>query len=297
MTALISLGLPAVNGAPTLLVTHGLHQGSSLMLDQPVYTLGAALAADLQLSDPGIAELHLRLRFDGAQVAVEALGGEVLITGTAGDTRIPQGSGHRARLPLQLRIGTAGVSLALPGSAEKPPAMTRTFTPWIIATALLFVCAGALAFRNYPPQAQTARPVAEKAAAKPSRAEAKAWFEGQLQAAHLDAVKVNDIDDQLNATGSFERAQKPQWVALQQAFDQRYGQQIVLNPRVAVRADAARPRVRFQAVWFGANPYVINDSGKRLYPGAALADNWVLERIENNQVILARGEERFTFTL
>ncbi len=71
----------------------------------------------------------------------------------------------------------------------------------------------------------------------------------------------------------------------------------MLNPRVAVRADAARPRVRFQAVWFGANPYVINDSGKRLYPGAALADNWVLERIENNQVILARGEERFTFTL
>lgn len=140
-------------------------------------------------------------------------------------------------------------------------------------------------------------PVAETTAAKPSRAEAKAWFEGQLQAAHLDAVKVNDIDGQLNAVGSFERAQKPQWVALQQAFDQRYGQQIVLNPRVAVRADAARPRVRFQAVWFGANPYVINDSGKRLYPGAALADNWVLERIENNQVILARGEERFTFTL
>lgn len=200
-------------------------------------------------------------------------------------------------MPLQLRIGTAGVSLALPGSPEKIPATTRTLTPWIIATALLFVCAGALAFRNDPPQAQTVMPVAETTAAKPSRAEAKAWFEGQLQAAHLDAVKVNDIDGQLNAGGSFERAQKPQWVALQQAFDQRYGQQIVLNPRVAVRADAARPRVRFQAVWFGANPYVINDSGKRLYPGAALADNWVLERIENNQVILARGEERFTFTL
>ena len=294
MTALISLGPVAATGAPTLTVTGGLHQGSSLMLDQPVYTLGADLAADLVLTDPGIAGLHLRLRFEGDHVAVEALGGDVLL---AGNVRIPHGNGHRARLPLQLRIGTAGVSLALPGSPEKPPAATRTFTPWIIATALLFVCAGALAFRNDPPQAQAAMPVAEKTVAKPSRAEAKAWFEGQLQAAHLDAVKVSDTDGQLNASGSFERAQKPQWVALQQAFDQRYGQQIVLNPRVAVRADAARPRVRFQAVWFGANPYVINDSGKRLYPGAALADNWVLDRIENNQVILARGEERFTFTL
>jgi len=42
---------------------------------------------------------------------------------------------------------------------------------------------------------------------------------------------------------------------------------------------------------------VINDTGKRLYPGAALADDWTLDSIENNQVILARGEERFTFTL
>ena len=294
MTALISLGPVAATGAPTLTVTGGLHQGSSLVLDQPVYTLGADLAADLVLSDPGVAGLHLRLRFEGGQVAVEALGGDVLI---AGNVRIPQGNGHRARLPVQLRIGTAGVSLAMPGGAEKPVPASRTLTPWIVATALLFICAGALAFRSEaPPQPATA--VTAVAPLKtPSREQAKAWLEQQLQAARLDTVKVSNSNGQLSATGTFEQSQKPQWLAVQQAFDQRYGQQIVLNPRVAVRADAARPRVRFQAVWFGANPYVINDSGKRLYPGAALADNWVLERIENNQVILARGEERFTFTL
>ena len=103
MTALISLGPVASAGAPTLTVTGGLHQGSSLVLDQPVYTLGADLAADLVLSDPGVAGLHVRLRFEGGQVAVEALGGDVLLSA---NVRIPQGSGHRARLPLQLRIGT-----------------------------------------------------------------------------------------------------------------------------------------------------------------------------------------------
>ena len=294
MTALISLGPVAATGAPTLTVTGGLHQGSSLVLDQPVYTIGADLAADLVLSDPGIAGLHLRLRFEGGQVAVEALGGDVLI---AGNVRIPHGSGHRARLPLQLRIGTAGVSLALPGGAEKPSDAPRKLTPWIVAFVLLFICAGALAVRSEAPLLP-ATAVAEVAPVKKaSREHAKAWLEQQLQAAHLDTVKVSDSNGQLSATGTFEQSQKPQWLALQQAFDQRYGQQIVLNPRVAVRADAAAPRVRFQAVWFGPRPYVINDSGKRLYPGAALADNWVLERIENNQVILARGAERFTFTL
>jgi hypothetical protein len=295
MTALISLGPVAGIGAPTLTVTGGLHQGSSLVLDQPVYTLGADLAADLVLSDPGIAGLHLRLRFEGDQVAVEALGGDVLLSG---NVRIPHGSGHRARLPVQLRLGAAGVSLALPEGAQKPSDARRPFTPWIVAIVLLFLCAGALAVRNDAPMAQTAVAAAEvPALKKPSRELAKAWLEQQLQAAHLEAIKVTNANGQLSAVGSFEHSQKPQWLALQQAFDQRYGQQIVLNPRVAVRADAARPRVRFQAVWFGTNPYVINDSGKRLYPGAALADNWVLERIENNQVILARGEERFTFTL
>lgn len=294
MTALISLGPVAGMGAPTLTVTGGLHQGSSLVLDQPVYTIGADLEADLVLSDPGIAGLHLRLRFEGGQVAVEALGGEVLL---GAHVRIPKGSGHRARLPLQLRIGAAGVSLALPAGAEPSPVTSRKLTPWIVAAALLLVCAGALAFRADPPLATVAAVAEVPAVDKPSLQQAKAWLEEQLQVARLDAVKVSDSHDQLSAVGSFEQSQKPQWLAVQQAFDQRYGQQIVLNPRVVVRADAARPRVRFQAVWFGVNPYVINDSGKRLYPGAALADNWVLERIENSQVVLVRGEERFTFTL
>ncbi|KAF1024359.1 MAG: hypothetical protein GAK37_03144 [Pseudomonas sp.] len=298
MTALISVGLPAANGVPTLLVTDGLHQGSSLLLDRPVYTLGAAIAADLLLSDPGIADLHVRLRFDAGCVAVEALGSEVIITGTpAGEVRVPAGSGHRTRLPLQLRIGAAGVSLAVPGANPKTPAAKPRYAPWVVAGALLFICAGAMAFRSDPPAPQTLAPVALNPSPKPTRSEARAWLEQQLQAARLDAVKVSDLDGQLSATGTFEREQKEQWAAVQQAFDARFGQQIVLNPRVAVRAQAAAPRVRFQAVWFGTNPYVINDSGKRLYPGAALADNWVLERIENNQVILARGDEHFTFTL
>ena len=86
-------------------------------------------------------------------------------------------------------------------------------------------------------------------------------------------------------------------MSVQQAYDARFAQQVVLHPNVVARAEIAKPRVRFQAVWFGEKPYVINESGKRLYPGAALADDWTLERIERDQVILARGEERFTFTL
>lgn len=314
MTALISLtSMPgsSASGAstPVLTITHGLHQGVCLALDRSVYIVGSAASADLLLSDAGIAERHMALRFANGQVAVEALGGDVLAFGShAREITIPAGKGHRARLPLDIRIGDARLTLSsatdpLQRSAPARAAPNWQRKPqWIIALLLMFLCVGAFAFRGEPvsPLALSGQ-VAPVAAAprKPlaTAAEAKVWLDEQLAAANLKQVNVREMDGQLSAQGSYDPAQKGQWRSVQQAFDSRFGQQVVLHPDVVARAEIAKPRVRFQAVWFGPNPYVINDSGKRLYPGAALADDWTLHSIENNQVILARGEERFTFTL
>jgi hypothetical protein len=314
MTALISLtSMPGSSASgqsiPVLTITHGLHQGVCLSLDRSVYIVGSAATADLLLGDAGIAERHMVLRFLNGQVAVEAVGSDVVVFGpNAREIRIPMGKGHRARLPLDIQVGEARLTLSGTTDPAQPSTPARaTATPgwlrkpqWIIALLLMFLCVGAFAFRG---EAVSPLAVADKQASPAPRrqaataVEAKAWLDQQLAAADLKQVKVSEVDGQLSVQGSYDPAQKGQWRSVQQAFDSRFGQQVVLHPDVAARTEIAKPRVRFQAVWFGANPYVINDSGKRLYPGAALADDWTLESIQNNQVILARGEERFTFTL
>ena len=309
-----------------LSITHGLHQGVSLPLDKAAYTIGSAENADLLLSDVGIAELHLRLRFSDDYVAVEALGGDVsVIARGAREMVIPKGRGHRARLPLELHIGDARLTLkagrAGPGASRtsapkvpKPFNAWRRKPQWIVALVLLFLCFAAFAFRGQPlPETRSA--ASQDFSAQPNDqpvqgvqplqgssqaarvTEARAWLEQQLSTARLNQIRVNEVDGQLSVQGSFDPANKSQWMSVQQAYDARFGQQVMMHPSVVARAEIAKPRVRFQAVWFGAHPYVVNESGKRLYPGAALADDWMLERIENNQVVLARGEERFTFTL
>jgi type III secretion protein D len=294
---------------PVLGITHGLHQGVCLSLDKPVYMLGSAANADLLLSDAGIVERHVALRFTEGQVAVEAIGGDVFVRGRrAREILIPAGKGHRAHLPVDIRIGEARLTLSHGTASLEPIAAAVTSPPqrrtrWFIALLLMFLCVGAFAFRDEsvaPLALSTAAKVApptEHSESTKTVAQAKAWLEQQLGALGLHHIKVGEVDGQLSAHGFYGPTQKSQWLGLQQAFDSHFGQKVLLLPDVVARHEIAKPRVRFQAVWFGDNPYVINDNGERLYPGAALSDNWMLERIENHEVVLARGEERFTLTL
>ncbi|MBV4551523.1 hypothetical protein HU742_010305 [Pseudomonas sp. SWRI102] len=314
MTALISLtpapgSSAAGKSVPLLSITHGLHQGVTLTLDKATYIIGSAGSADLLLSDAGIAERHMALRFANGRVAVEALGGDVIVIGPDAQTlRIPIGSGHRTGFPLAVRIGDARLTLNNACNQSEPAdhvmRSSRRAPQWIIALLLMFLCLGAFAFRGEPvspmeppTRSQLSAPVDANHPSTATAAQAATWLEQQLAAARLNQINVSESDGQLNVQGRYDPAQKSQWMRVQQAYDGRFGQQVVLHADVAPRAEVATPRVRFQAVWFGTNPYVVNESGKRLYPGAALADDWTLERIENDQVILARGEERFTFTL
>jgi hypothetical protein len=321
MTAQISLtSLPdpsaRVTPIPLLSITHGLHRGVSLALENPVYTVGSAGDVDLLLSDPGIAARHLALRFAAGQVSVEALGGDVIVVARHGqEIRIPVGSGHRARLPLTVRVGAAVLTLSPPPASARAAApaapISRNKAQWVIALVLMCLCVGAFAYRGQPQASQASQPspglstpdgnrtvhAPNDDGSRASAAQAKVWLEQQLDTASLTRINVNETDGQLSVEGRYDPSEKSRWTSVQQAFDARFGQQVVLHSSVSPRTDIAKPRVRFQAVWLGEHPYVVSDSGKRLYPGAVLADDWTLERIENNQVILARGAERFAFTL
>ncbi|MGE7991674.1 SctD/MshK family protein [Pseudomonas sp. NPDC089554] len=299
----VSIGGHTAPARPVLSITEGLHQGGRIVLEGARHVLGSSADDDFILTDPGIAPGHLALRLDDDKVAVEALAGEVQVEDRLGrSTLVPLGSGYRGQLPLRICLGEARLCLepapTRAASSQRPTGLARPHL--LLALGLMFICAFAFAFRGESelPQVNSVSVTPEpRAPQQATLADARSWLEQQLLASGFSGVKVSESGGQLVASGRHEAAQKSRWVELRQAFDHRFGQQVMLHSQVTVHADVAKPRVYFQAVWFGENPYVVGEGGKRLYPDAPLSDGWVLERIDSNQVVLARGEERFTLTL
>lgn len=282
-------------------ITGGLHQGVTLGLGRDTYSIGHADGADLILHDDAVAGLHLRLRLKADQLIIEALGGDVGVLGANARQpllTIPRGHGHRTRLPVHLQVGHAHLAIRAPrGAAPAAPAWRKP--QYAAGIALLLVTSAVFGLRQAPVEDFSVSLPAPAAAprAVPDVEQAHHWLDAQLQQAGLGTITTAAGNHQISAQGTYRAAQKGSWAAVQQAFDKRYGQQWVLNANVTQSTAAATPQVRFQAVWFGNNPYVVDGRGRHLYPGAALEDNWLLERIESNQVLLVRGDERFTFTL
>ncbi|RMH89870.1 hypothetical protein EA797_10035 [Stutzerimonas zhaodongensis] len=307
MTAMASHLSKADNDSPTLQVIAGMHHGVSLPMDAPVCVIGAGPGDDLVLGDPGIETKHVRLRFSASHVTIEALGGDIQLLAAGKTTRIARGHGFRAALPFEIQVGQASISLQAPIGASRPEAPVWYGKPqWLIAGAFMFICASALAmFSDAQPGESLAfmenlaatsvdRPVEQV----PSLDKVRADLAARASQAGLKKLNLLVANGQLKAKGTITPEQRPQWVALQQYFDGHYGRHFVLqSSEVAVRASGAQPRVSFQAVWFGENPYVIDSSGARLDAGAALSDGWVIKDIRNEMVELTRGDEIFFFTL
>lgn len=287
----------------TLNVLEGVHQGVSLPLDMAACSIGAGQQSDLVLGDAGVAELHVTLRLSARHVAVEALGGDVSVISGGRETRVGKGSGYRARLPFELVVGQARLRLDAPaGEGEAPAPVWNGTLQWMTAIVFMFICAGALAVLRddaSPVSAGMAVEMApdEQKTVRPSLDNLRAELEQDAQAAGLDGLNITAQNGQLRARGSLTAEQQKQWLELQREFDGQHGRHTPLHSDVSLREPGAQPKVRFQAVWFGDNPYVINASGARLYPGAALESGWTLDRIEADQVVLTRGDERFAFTL
>lgn len=303
MTAMASPSSASNRALPTLTVTVGLHRGVSLVLDEPSCSIGSGASASLVLGDSGIADEHLRLRFAGRQLIVEATGGDVAVIDEGREIAVERGHGYRARFPLEITLGQARIRLAGPEADAPAPPVWYGKPQWLVAALFMLVCAGAVAMLQERPQpASPSRigPAAEAPIAadqSPSLEEIRADLAQRAAASGLGDVSFVVDDGQLFARGSYAPERQAAWIALQRHFDSRYASRHLLHRNVAAEALEADPQVKFQAVWLGENPYVINASGDRLFPGAPLADGWVIERIAADQILLARGARRFALTL
>ncbi len=304
MTAMASCSSASNQALPTLTVTAGLHCGVSLELDEPICSIGSGASAGLVLGDAGIADEHLRLRLADRLLFIEAIGGAVTVAEAGRETLVSRGHGYRARFPVDILLGQARIRLAEPASTATARTPVWYGKPqWLLAAVFMLICAGAVAMLQERPAFEAQDPqhiagaVSVEQQPETSIGDIRTELALLAEELGLDAVEISIRDGQLVASGRYAAGQTSDWVALQRHFDRQYASRFLLHRQATLAEAETQPQVSFQAIWFGDEPYLIDASGKRLIPGAATRDGWLIERIESDQVVLARGEQRFAFTL
>lgn len=300
-TALSTAVVTTASAPLSLAVLSGLHDGVRAPIDGDACMIGSSRGCDIVLSDAGIAEEHLQLRFYGRQVAINAIGGPVAVQGRPD---VERGFGCRAHLPVTLGVGGARIRIALDGS---PNLMTKRWAPQMAILAFALIMTPLVAV-----QAGISGLMPQKAAAPDDRLivgtvpplrevprddEVIGALQQQMTGADLDNLTVIADGRRIQITGQLPPEKMEAWRAVQHWFDTSHGGRYVLTSSVAVAAVTAAPKLVFQAVFFGENPYVVDARGERRYPGAALQDGWMLKSIENGQILVKRGEQEFKLTL
>lgn len=317
MNTVTSSSASASEVVTTLRVTAGLHRGATIELTDPVCRIGSDDTADVLLGDPDTAPEQLLLRFHGRQVAVEAVGSDVVVNGRV----VTRGTGLRSELPIELRFHDVALTLTRPPTPSlipalpKLPAMSPRWRSSInrgATVTALVATLGVLALYEFidvnqaganignvttatalnPQALEGARQMVADAPLSPS-----ASLRQRLSDAGLASLDVTDHGGYLSVSGHYKADQAESWNQTQRWFDQHYGSRNVLLNDATPQQAPVQPDLRLQAVWLGDNPYVIDDHGKRLYPGAALESGWVIAAIQPDQVMLRRGDDQFALTL
>lgn len=283
MTAII----PASTGL-TLSVLGGLHRGVATPIVGDSCMIGSAADCDVVLADRQIAPDHLRLRFYGRQVAVDALGGTVMIEGRA---PIQRGHGCRMALPVTLSLGEARLEVRRDAVGLDARRMMAGFGALLLAVAVLVATqSSGFGVAAAPKEIPASAP--QIAAATGAAADLRQ----QIAEAGL-GLTVTENGHHLAVSGSVTEAQRPAWTSVQRWFDGSFGGRNVMSSSVTTAAAATPPKFAFQAVWFGANPYVVDARGEHRYPGAALQGGWMLKSITPEGITVTRDGTEFQLTL
>ncbi|MCJ8141076.1 SctD/MshK family protein [Falsirhodobacter halotolerans] len=273
-------------------VLDGAHRGAHAPVHGDVCTIGSGPQSDILLTDEGVVANHLRLRFHGRQMAVDALGGDV---GIEGRVPVQRGHGTRVVMPAILTLGSTTIRVGRPVMAE------GRRRGWLIGAAALFALAFGLTYTSHVTgvgQAQVQDRPAEPTVvpSAPVDTSAPDALRARIAEADLPLV-VSATDHRLNVVGDLTDDRREVWQDIRRWFDRTYGATHVLTAEVVFRPVAAPPSFAFQAVWFGPDPYVVDARGERRYPGAALQDGWMLKSITPGRITVAQGSTEFHLTL
>jgi Inner membrane component of T3SS, cytoplasmic domain/Inner membrane component of T3SS, periplasmic domain len=312
---------PAPPG-PVMEIIAGLHQGVSITLEERSYRVGAAVGGDLVLRDTGVAAEHAVIRVAHGRVRVEAVGGDIGVA----DHTLAKGHGCELRPPVELSVGDAKLRVTITGAsqriellpfidagrewaARRPQAAIAVAGLVIAVASVVAVTAGTLPSAA-PTQGdvRTTQPIRLAALGDinslgtgprtggtheelPRLEQVMPALESRVRAAGLTGLKVNRAGDRPLVTGTVSTREVEAWTAVQQWFDQSYGQRLTLAANVTVADGRAGPMLRPQAVWVGAQPYIIGTDGTHYYQGSTVEGGWTIREIGEEVMLIAKGSE------
>ncbi len=309
---------------PTCLhVSSGIHAGTSVVLAEKTAIVGGDNEADIVLLDAGIAAQHVRIEQKEALLVIQALAAGVSVNGEA----LAVDTICDAYFPAMLDIGP--VSIRIVGPPPPTPAVLHTFNtvapktfkrPLVSHAFVVLMALAGAALIGYPlggwllgyDQVQTATgpqfsfkaaesslndalpfsaappasPVSSPAI-KPEKA--AEIIRNSIAAASLATLVVTVVEGHIEVNGVLTPEEQKKWQIVQKGFDEKYTGQILLIDDVSIAAVPPAPRLGFEAVSLGKDPYVVV-AGRRHKMGSVI-DGWEITAIERNRITIRRGTQ------
>ncbi len=284
---------------PVLFILDGLQAGSEVRLAPGQSRVGSGIDCAVVVADPTMQKDHFEivvgsftairtlkalLLFDGSVVEP---GSELIVSGStsfiAGATRFclsaPEGQPRGD--------GTASPCLGRGRSSRRRFALSVAGGVAVVAgCAALFAGVGTPAHRANAMALAVSRPPPRRDGA----GVAALALRQRLDRSGLATLAVAaQQDGTVVVSGLLMPGDQASWDMARQWFDGRFGSDNVLVEQLA--PPGSLPPLRIAAVWTGANPYVVDDHGDRLRPGAGLESGWCIERIDADHVFVRRGAE------
>lgn len=230
-------------------------------------------------------------------------------------------SGWAARLGLRAAavlglgaLGVAAISLVAPNADQPPPPQAAAADPvreWLAAVAPTLSGAG------FGPNGYRVEGFAADAAIGPLQTRFQDAFgdrrldlTGVLTPRRIEAALRRRLSDSdagggvalatsvgvdgaaiLTATGALPADAYAFWGDVQTWFERRYGAHARLVSQVSSRdADPGpAPKVALEAVWVGADPYIVTADGRRTRAGETLPSGWIVAEISERAVVFERA--------
>lgn len=295
-------------------VVAGLHRGAVLLLDGADYRIGSSPAADIVLSDPGVAPEHAVLHVEHGMARIDAVGADVMVE----QERLPFSRGCCVMLPANFTLGAAQIQLSDP-DCSGPDRQIRqrplTVVGVLACGALAIVAAmglpqtvGMLGLTVAAVSADSGASEHATLPVGPSVADFRSPYasaaedavralKARLEAAKIQTLRVSAENGRLTATGTLSTQAAADWVAIQQWFDQTYGGRIVLTTRIdPPGAPRTMPALRLQAIWCGEQPYIVTADGEHYFKGAVLDSGWIIRDISEDRLLLVKDGETVALT-
>ena len=283
--------------APVLTILDGLQAGSRTRLASGGSLIGTGTGCAVVVADPAMQSDHFEIVV-GDSATLRALCPVTLPDGTAlapgaqitlsGPTAFSAGG---TRFLLEVPVpepAPSAVAAAAPARWHRAaPSATLLLAAivTVLGTGMWLGRRGSVAV-----QPALAATMSLHRPATPRVGDAVEALRTRLAKAGLPGITVSTQPDGTVLVGGLLTAgDEPAWTGIRQWFDGRYGNGMVMVERFD--APSALPPLRIAAVWSGAHPYVVDDHGARLHPGAAIGDGWFVGRIETGSVLATRGPQ------